>query len=83
MSIGVTQWLALRHRLHHARQWIWATALAWSAGLLVFTAFATPLWQPGQSTLLVAAIGVAGGLLMAATMAAVTGAFLVRILRAQ
>ncbi|MEU7143945.1 hypothetical protein ABZ942_31190 [Nocardia sp. NPDC046473] len=83
LSIGVTQWSVLRHRLNHAGQWIWATALAWSAGLLAFTAFTTPLWQPGQSTLLVTAIGIGGGLLMAATMAAITGAFLLRILRAQ
>jgi len=80
LSIGVTQWLVLRHRLPGARQWIWATALAWLAGLIVFTAFTTPLWQPGQSTLLVIAIGVVGGLLMAATMAAITGAFLLRVL---
>lgn len=83
LSIGGAQWLALRHRLSHAHQWIWATASAWLGGLLVFTGFTTPLWQPGQSTLLVTSIGIIGGLLMAATMAAVTGAFLIRILRAQ
>ncbi|WP_433664614.1 hypothetical protein ACQPW1_22250 [Nocardia sp. CA-128927] len=81
LSIGVTQWLVLRHRLRRAGQWIWVTALAWLAGLLVFIAFTTPLWQSGQSIPLVAVIGIGGGLLMAAVMAAVTGAFLVRILR--
>ncbi|MFG1798180.1 hypothetical protein [Nocardia sp. NPDC049149] len=83
LSIGLTQWSVLRHRLHHAGQWIWATALAWLAGLACFTAFTTPLWQPGQSSLRIVSIGLVGGLLMAAIMSAVTGAFLVRILRAQ
>ncbi|WP_433520212.1 hypothetical protein ACQPZ2_22290 [Nocardia pseudovaccinii] len=43
--------------------------------------FTSPLWRPGQSTTLVVLIGIAGGLLMAATMAAVTGYFLIHILR--
>lgn len=83
LSIGVTQWLVLRRHLPGAGLWIWASALAWLAGLAAFTAFTSPLWQPGQSTALVVAIGGLGGLLMAAVMAAITGYFLVRILRAQ
>jgi hypothetical protein len=58
-----------------------ASALAWLAGLAAFLAFAMPLWQPGQRLAQVVAIGLAGGLLMAATMAAVTGFALVRLLR--
>ncbi|MEV6339348.1 hypothetical protein AB0M12_32105 [Nocardia vinacea] len=83
LSIGVAQWFVLRRHLTGAGLWAWATALAWLAGLLAFTAFTSPLWQPGQSTALVVLIGILGGLLMAAVMAAITGHFLVRILRAQ
>jgi hypothetical protein len=49
--------------------------------LLVFTAATTPLWQPGQPIVVIAAIGVLGGLLMAGTVAALTGWALVRLLR--
>ncbi|MEU7835050.1 MULTISPECIES: hypothetical protein [unclassified Nonomuraea] len=41
----------------------------------------TPLWQPGQPGWLIAVIGVLGGAVMAATVAALTGAALVRLLR--
>ena len=50
-------------------------------GLLVFFAVTTPLWQPGQPPVLIALIGALGGLLMAATTAAVTGAALTRLVR--
>jgi hypothetical protein len=40
----------------------------------------TPLWRPGQSGVVIAAIGVLAGALMAATFAAVTGWGLVRLL---
>ncbi|MEU2254952.1 hypothetical protein ABZ540_17475 [Nocardia xishanensis] len=82
-SLGLTQWMVLRRYLSGARGWIAATALAWIAGLSVMTAVTTPLWQPGQPVALTIAIGVLGGLGMAATMAAVTGTFLVWLLRAQ
>ncbi|MET7772743.1 hypothetical protein [Nocardia sp. NPDC005366] len=80
LSIGVCQWFVLRRRVSGSARWIAATALAWLGGLLAFAAFTSPLWQPGQGVALVAAIGVVGGLLMAAVMAAITGWFLVRIL---
>ncbi|MEV5837615.1 hypothetical protein [Nocardia sp. NPDC052112] len=83
LSIGITQWYVLRRQVTGAGRWIWATALAWLAGLLAFTGFTSPLWQPGQPTALVLVIGIVGGLLMAAVMAAVTGVFLVHILRTQ
>ncbi|HEX8869221.1 MAG TPA: hypothetical protein VF821_26410 [Lentzea sp.] len=79
LSLGTAQWFVLRNHFSHAHLWIWANALAWGAGLLVFTAVTTPLWQPGQPTALIALIGALGGLLMAATMAAVTGAALTRL----
>ena len=79
-TIGIAQWLVLRHHVGHARRWIPTTALAWLAGLGVFLVFAMPLWQPGQPTALIIGIGVAGGLLMAATTALITGAALRRLL---
>lgn len=82
-AIGAAQWLVLRRHLSDAGGWIGATAVAWLAGLTVLTAVTTPLWHPGQHAALTIAIGVLGGLAMAATMAAVTGTFLVWLLRAQ
>lgn len=81
LSIGVAQWLVLRHHLANAHWWIWNTAWAWSVALVMFMAVATPLWQPGLALPLTVLIGVLAGLLMAATMAAITGAALDRLLR--
>lgn len=81
LSLGTGQWLVLRRHVQGGSIWIWANVLAWAAGLLVFAAFTTPLWRPGQAPPLIALIGALGGLLMAATMAAVTGHFLLRVLR--
>ncbi|QLY34659.1 hypothetical protein H0264_24980 [Nocardia huaxiensis] len=78
-SIGTAQWLILRSRSHRAALWIWANVVGWITGLLAFTLVTTPLWQPGQPAVLVGLIGLLGGLLMAAVMAAVTGVFLLRI----
>ena len=78
-SIGTAQWLVLRAHVADASRWIWATAVAWLAGLAVFLVFVMPLWRPGQSLALVVAIGIAGGLLMAATMSLITGRALRRL----
>jgi hypothetical protein len=72
-TIGTAQWLLLRRLVPRAWRWIPATAAAWLAGLGVFFAVAPPLWQPGQPVAVIAVIGAAGGLAMAATVAAVTG----------
>jgi hypothetical protein len=80
-SIGLAQRVVLRHFLPRTGVWVIASALAWLAGLAAFLSFAMPLWHPGQRLAQVVAIGLAGGLLMAATMAAVTGFALVRLLR--
>jgi hypothetical protein len=79
-SIGTAQWLILRRHVDHAWRWIVATAAAWTVGLGVFLGFAMPLWRPGQPLALIVAIGVAGGLLMAATASAITGFALCRLL---
>jgi hypothetical protein len=79
-SIGAAQWLILRRHVQHARRWIVATVAAWTVGLGVFLGFAMPLWRPGQPLALIVGIGVAGGLLMAATTSAITGFTLRRLL---
>ncbi|WP_328325731.1 hypothetical protein OHA70_36285 [Kribbella sp. NBC_00382] len=71
-SIGTAQWLILRTEVPKAQIWIIATAAAWLVGLGVFLGFAMPLWRPGQPQLLTVGIGLAGGLLMAATTSAIT-----------
>src|SRR3954447_15721307 len=78
-TIGTAQWLVLRTVRPRSAWWIATTAGAWAAGLLAFAAVATPLWQPGQVLPLVIAIGVLGGLVMAATVAGLTGAAAVRL----
>jgi hypothetical protein len=79
-AIGTAQWLVLRAVLPRSAGWVAATAGAWALGLGAFIALTTPLWQPGQPVLLVVAIGLLGGLVMAAVVAALTGAALIRLL---
>jgi hypothetical protein len=79
-SIGTAQWTVLRHHVRESAQWIGWTALGWMAALTVFTLVSTPLWRPGQSGVVITAIGVLAGTLMAGTFAAVTGWGLVRML---
>ncbi|GAA0262328.1 hypothetical protein GCM10010492_74250 [Saccharothrix mutabilis subsp. mutabilis] len=81
VAIGFTQWLVLRRSVPRSAGWIWANGLAWAAALTVFAAFTTPLWRPGQATATVVLVGAAGGVLMAATMAAVTGLALRRLVK--
>jgi hypothetical protein len=80
-TIGTAQWLVLRRVRAGTGSWVPVTALAWALGLGAFTAVATPLWQEGQPVALTVAIGVLGGLAMAATVAAVTGVAVVRLAR--
>jgi hypothetical protein len=79
LSIGTAQWLVLREHVPRAGRWIWATAVAWVLALGLFTAVTTSLWQPGQAVATTVLIGVLGGVVMAATVAAVTGIAVVRL----
>ena len=78
--LGVAQWSVLRRLVPRSARWVGWTAAAWLAGLAVFTAVTTPLWQPGQEPVVVALVGVVGGCAMAATVAVVTGWGIVRVL---
>ena len=77
-SIGVAQWLVLRRHVARSGVWVVANALAWVAGLAVV--FAAIGIAPGNSPVVIAAFGVAGGLGMGLVVALVTGLFLVRLL---
>jgi Ca2+-transporting ATPase len=78
-SIGIAQWSVLRHHVRGSAQWVEWNALAWVAGLGLFTLVTTPLWHPGQNGVATALIGALGGALMAVTVGAVTGRGLVRL----
>jgi hypothetical protein len=80
LTIGVAQWLVLRGRQPWAGRWIAATAGAWLAGLAVFLTVATPLWWEGQPLVATIGVGVGAGVLMATTVALVTGLALRRFL---
>jgi hypothetical protein len=78
-SIGTAQWLVLRRHRPHTAWWIPVTAAAWLLGLGAFLAIATPLCRPGQSSVVIAAVGVLAATVMAATVAAVTGLAVLRL----
>jgi hypothetical protein len=79
-SIGFAQWIELRHHVPRAWRWIAGSAAAWAAGLGVFMAVATLLWQPGQDLWLSALIGIWAAVFMAVTMAVITGLVMARLL---
>ncbi|POH66856.1 hypothetical protein C3B59_07455 [Cryobacterium zongtaii] len=80
-ALGFAQWFELRRHLRGAGWWILGSAGAWGAGLAVFFAVATPLWQPGQPGALILLIGVLAGMFMAVAMALVSGVVLHLLLR--
>lgn len=80
-SIGSAQWLELRSLVPRAATWIVTTAAAWVVGLGVFFLLATPLWYEGQPVAATIAVGVGAGLVMAASVAALTGLAMVRLVR--
>lgn len=79
LSIGTAQWTVLRGLIPRAGRWITGTSLAWLVALGVFLVATTFLWQPGQSIATIAVIGMFGGLLMAGTVAALTGHVVIRV----
>jgi hypothetical protein len=80
-SIGLAQWTVLRRHVARSRTWAPVNAVGWLLGLGLFVGVTTPLWREGQSTALVVGIGVVGGLVMALTVALVTGWWLARLVR--
>jgi hypothetical protein len=80
LSIGGAQSLVLRAHVTRAWRWAGANALAWCAGLLVSVSFMSILLTENTTLAAGIAIGAIAGVLMGASVAVVTGWFLVRIL---
>ncbi|MDF2745844.1 MAG: hypothetical protein K0S98_128 [Propionibacteriaceae bacterium] len=72
LSIPTAQYLLLRSVIHTAGRWIWVNVLAWSLGIC-WTFAPSPLIN--ASTPLLSRIGIyaMAGLLMATTVAVITG----------
>lgn len=80
LSIGAAQALVLHAHVARTRRWVAANVLAWCAGLVVSVSVLSILVS--EDTTLPGALvaGVIAGVLMGATVAFVTGWFLVRML---
>ncbi len=76
LSIGYLQYRLLRQFVPHAQRWIWGNVIAWVSGLAALFTFMSIAPDGFIATLL---FSILGGLAMAATMAAITGRFVVRI----
>jgi hypothetical protein len=81
LAPGIAQWTELRRHSRSAAWWVPGSAAAGCAGLVVFAAVVTPLWEPGQPVPLAVLVGVLAGVALAATTALAYGLILLRILR--
>ena len=79
LSIGTAQAFVLRGLAERTWRWVVANVLAWCAGLVVSVSLISILATESTSVAGGVAIGASAGLLMGATVALVTGWFLVRI----
>lgn len=76
LSMGYLQYLVLRKHVAKASGWIWINILAWVVGLVVLFLFMGIAPEGFGTTLL---FSILGGLGMAASMAAITGLFVVKM----
>jgi hypothetical protein len=82
VSIGVPQWLVLRHQIRHAGWWVPVNAIAWPLGVVVpFIALAlvpnaAPFW-------VWAVTGIVSGVFMGLVVGAITGLGLVWLLHSE
>jgi hypothetical protein len=81
LSLGVAQWWVLRRYVQPAALWIPANVIAWLVGLGFSVTLMSVLLTEETTTPAAIAIGLGAGFLMGITVAAITGRFLVRILR--
>jgi hypothetical protein len=72
LSIPTLQWLVLRRSGHRSTTWIPVNAAAWAVGIL-WTVVPSPFIDENTPAAVLLAVYVAAGLLMAATVAALTG----------
>lgn len=80
VSIGGAQWLALRQVAARAGWWILANAIAWPLGVIV-SIIGIGLIPDGAALGLMILIGVASAVMMGVIVGAITGGFLVWLLR--
>jgi hypothetical protein len=72
LSIPTAQYLLLRGAIHTAGRWIWVNVLAWSLGMM-WTFAPSPLVDASTPILSLIGIYAVAGLLMATTVAVITG----------
>ena len=72
LSIPTAQYLLLRSVIHTAGRWIWVNVLAWSLGIC-WTFAPSPLVNASTPILSLIGIYAMAGLLMATTVAVITG----------
>ena len=72
LSIPTAQYLLLRGAIHTAGRWIWVNVLAWSLGIM-WTFAPSPLVDASTPILSLISIYAVAGLLMATTVAVITG----------
>ena len=72
LSIPTAQYLLLRSAIHTAGRWIWVNVLAWSLGIC-WTFAPSPLVNASTPLLSLIGIYAMAGLLMATTVAVITG----------
>ena len=72
LSIPTAQYLLLRGAIHTAGRWIWVNVLAWSLGIM-WTFAPSPLVDASTPILSLIGIYAVAGLLMATTVAVITG----------
>lgn len=80
LSIGTAQALVLRRHVERVWLWVVANVAAWCAGLVVSVSLMSVLVTEDTTLAGSVSIGALAGVLMGATVALVTGLFLIRIL---
>lgn len=80
LSVGAAQAAVLRPHVERAWRWIGANVLAWCVGLVASVSFISILVDEDTSLPAGIGVGLLAGALMGASVALVTGWFLVRIL---
>ncbi|MFA5867945.1 MAG: hypothetical protein WC891_08335 [Actinomycetota bacterium] len=80
VSIGGAQWLELRKHVKKAWIWIIANAIAWPAGVMI-PVFGIQLVPDTSAVWVFVAAGIISGVMMGAAVGAITGLFLVNLLK--
>ena len=77
---GLFQWLSFKKYVQHTTSWIWANMLGWGVAMMVIFLAAT--WPDVDTPKIwVVVSGIVGGLLAGLSVGAITGVYLLRIIR--